>query len=173
VSFFYFGLLFLEIMVNVSTTNFGYHVMYFGVLREEKKVESILLLYVWDAEVRNIVFFERVSAWLVAPCLLMLAPGVSSTIGIRAEYLDRVTPSLLPARCFGYLGGLEIFTSEDEGSVFFERVRALASSTLSLDASTWGQFYYSSTSPSQRANNYNFTIKYFHFLFLWLNSHCF
>ncbi len=32
----------------------GYHVMYFGVLREEKKVESILLLYVWDAEVRNI-----------------------------------------------------------------------------------------------------------------------
>lgn len=53
-SFFYFGLLFLEIMVNVSTTNFGYHVMYFGVLREEKKVESILLLYVWDAEVRNI-----------------------------------------------------------------------------------------------------------------------
>ena len=28
--------------------------MYFGVFREEKKVESILLLYVWDAEVRNI-----------------------------------------------------------------------------------------------------------------------
>lgn len=52
----------------------------------------------------------------------MLVPGVSSTIGIRAKYLDRVTPSLLPARCFGYLGELEIFTSEDEGSVFLERV---------------------------------------------------
>uniref|UniRef100_A0A2N9IPL3 Uncharacterized protein n=1 Tax=Fagus sylvatica TaxID=28930 RepID=A0A2N9IPL3_FAGSY len=61
------------------------------------------------------------AAWLVAPYLLMLAPRVSSIIGIRAKYLNRVTLPLLPARCFGYLGGLEIFTSVDEGSVFLGR----------------------------------------------------
>jgi hypothetical protein len=64
----------------------------------------------------------------------MLAPGVSSTIGIRATR----PPSLLPARYFSYLGGLKTFTSVDEGSVV---VGVRTSSTLSIDASTWGQLY--------------------------------
>uniref|UniRef100_A0A2N9ICV5 Uncharacterized protein n=1 Tax=Fagus sylvatica TaxID=28930 RepID=A0A2N9ICV5_FAGSY len=103
----------------------------------------------------------------------MLTPGVSSTIGIRAKYLDRVTPPLLPAKCFGYLGGLAICPFGGEWSVFrwkgkclasstlssldastwahigispnciyFWKGKCLASSTLSLDANTWGQFYY-------------------------------
>uniref|UniRef100_A0A2N9I6G6 Uncharacterized protein n=1 Tax=Fagus sylvatica TaxID=28930 RepID=A0A2N9I6G6_FAGSY len=133
---------------------------------------QMLWLPRWTGNMRGVYSVGRVSAWLVAPCLLlMLAPGgkclASNTLSLDANTWGQFYywyKSQVPGQGYASPPSCQMlwlprWTGNMRGVYSVGRVSAwlvapclllmlapggkcLASSTLSLDANTWGQFYY-------------------------------